>query len=96
MPACQMHDQKMEMHVDVDHAMMDMSHCDHHQNGDQSSKNVPCDKCFTCHLNVTQAIIPFNVSVQLRGVAPMIAGLVAEIPDSVPTSLFHPPRSTFA
>lgn len=94
MPSCQAHEQKMEMHVAADHSD-GMSHCDQHDSG-QPSKNAPCDKCFSCYLGATQAIIPFNFSVESIGGTPMIAGPAAEIPDSIPSSLFHPPRSTFA
>jgi hypothetical protein len=95
MPSCQAHDQKMEVQVDAYQAET-MSHCGHYHDAGQPSKKAPCDKCFSCNLSVAQAIIPFNISIELNGVAPMIAGLVMEIPDSIPSSLFHPPRSTFA
>ena len=94
MPSCQMHDSKVEMHVNADHSD-DMSHCDHH-NTDQPTKKAPCDKCFACHLSVAQAIIPFNISVEFSGASPMFASQMAEILDTVPSSLFHPPRLTFA
>ncbi|OIQ84900.1 hypothetical protein GALL_332600 [mine drainage metagenome] len=95
MPSCHVHDQKMEMHVDADHSEV-MSHCDHHHDGDHSNKNTPCDKCFSCYLSATMAMISFNISVELNGVSPMVAGPALEISDLVPSPLFHPPRSTFA
>ncbi len=94
MPSCQSHGQKMEIQIDAGQANT-MSHCDSHD-GDQPSKNTPCDKCFNCYLNAAQAITPFNLFVEVNGNAPMFAGPVAEIPDSVPSSLFHPPRPIFA
>lgn len=95
MPSCQAHGQKMEVHVDADQSEF-TSHCGHHHDGDQPSSNAPCDKCFYCHLNVTQAIIPFSLLLEVNGVAPMVSGLIAGIPETVPSSPFHPPRSTFA
>jgi hypothetical protein len=94
MPSCQAHGQQMEMHIDADQSG-DMSYCDHHDS-DQPSKNAPCDKCFSCYLSAAQAIIPFNISIELDGVTPKVTGPVAEIPDSFTSSLFRPPRSTFA
>lgn len=94
MPSCQKHSSKVEMHVDVEH-YDDMSHCDH-QDADHSTKKTPCDKCLNCHLGAAQAIILFNVPVELSGVAPMFTRLIAEIPDLATPSLFHPPRLTFA
>lgn len=94
MPSCPAHGQKTEMHVDVIKAG-DMSHCEHHDS-DRQSKNAPCDKCFACYLSVAQAIMPFSIVVELNGVSPMVATLQSGMPDSLPASLFHPPRSTFA
>ena len=95
MPFSQVDGQKVEMHMDAGQAG-DMSHCGSHHDGNQQSKNVPCDKCFSCYLSAAQAIIPFSISVELSGAGPMVSGLIAEIPDTVPSSLFHPPRSIFA
>lgn len=94
MPACHAHSQKMEMSVNAGQ-MDDMSHCDQHSS-DQPVKSTSCDKCFYCHLNVTQAMIPFNLAVEQSAIAPMIFGLAQEVPDSDPSSLFRPPRLTFA
>lgn len=94
MPSCQMHGSKVEMQVDTDHSDS-MAHCEHHDTN-QLTKKTPCDKCLTCYLSVAQAIIPFNISVEFSGATPMFTGLIAGIPDSVPSSLFHPPRLTFA
>lgn len=94
MPSCQMHDSKAVMYVGADHSG-NMSHCDHH-NADQPTKKTPCDKCFACHSIVAQAITPFNISVEFSGSSPMFTSQMTEIPDTVPSSLFHPPRLTFA
>lgn len=94
MPACQAHGQNTEMSVDTGQ-MDDMSHCDQHSS-DQPAQNTPCDKCFYCHLNVTQAIIPFDLAVAMNVVSPIVSGVSQEIPDSDPSSLFRPPRLTFA
>lgn len=91
MPSCQMHGQKMAMQADA----VAMSHCNHHSK-EQPSKQVPCDKCFSCHLSAAQTMIPFNISVVSGGVAPMIANITQEVPDAVPSSLFHPPRTILA
>jgi hypothetical protein len=95
MPSCQSHGQKMEMQVDVDHSES-MSHFNHHQDGNQPSKNAPCDKCSSCNLSASQAIIPSNLFVEVFGVASAVASLATEAPDSVHSSLFRPPRLTFA
>jgi hypothetical protein len=95
MPSCHVHGQNTEMHVDADHSEA-MPHCSHHHDGDHSNKNTPCDKCFSCYLSATLAMIPFNIAVELNGVSPMVAGPTLEILDSIPSPLFHPPRSTFA
>jgi len=95
MPSCHAHVQKMEMQVDAGHATT-MSHCEQHHDGDRSSNNAPCDKCFSCYLSAAQAIIPFGIPVELSGTGHVVASLIAQIPDSVPSSLFHPPRSIFA
>lgn len=94
MPACQAHSQKMEMQADAGHTE-GMSHCDQH-NSSQPAKNTSCDKCSYCFLSAAQAIIPFNGAVELNGIGLMVARLIAKIPDSVPSSLFHPPKSIFA
>lgn len=95
MPFSQVEGQKMEMYMDAGQAG-DMSHCGSQNDGNQQSKNAPCDKCFSCYLSAAQAIIPFSISVDLNGAAPVVAGLIAQIPDSVLASLFHPPRLIFA
>ncbi|CAG4884963.1 conserved exported protein of unknown function [Georgfuchsia toluolica] len=95
MPSCQAHGQKMEMQATTGE-MADMSHCDHHHNGKPQPKKAPCDKCFACYLSTAQAIIPFVMSVKASGASPMNDGLTREIPEPVPSSLFHPPRSILA
>ncbi len=95
MPNCQMHDpHQIKVSVDMS-AMDDMSHCDHHDST-KPAKNVACDKCLPCHLSVAQAIIPFDISLEFSGALPMYSTEIAEVPDTVPTSLFHPPRQIFA
>lgn len=95
MPNCQMHDPH-QMTVSADMSSMDdMAHCDHHDNS-KTAKNVTCDKCLSCHLSVSQAIIPFNTPLEFGGVFPMFATEITEVLDIVPPSLFHPPRQTFA
>lgn len=94
MPACQVHSQKLEISAHSGD-MGDMSHCDQHSS-DQSSKSTPCDKCFYCHLNVTQAITPFIFAVGMVVSPTMMMGLSQDIPDSEPSALFRPPRLIFA
>ena len=94
MPSCQMNSSKVEMHVDTDH-LDSMPDCDHHD-GNQPSKSTSCNECSYCFLTVAQAIIPFKISIELNSNTVTFADLVAEIPDLVPPSLFHPPRQTFA
>jgi len=94
MPACQAHGQKMEMHADVGQAQAS-DHCDHHDKAPQS-KNSPCDKCFYCYLSATQAVSPHLLTVDALGVTVMVAAPLAGMSDALPSSLYHPPRSTFA
>lgn len=95
MPNCQMHDPH-QMTVDSDMSNIDdMTHCDHHGNT-KSDKNVACDKCLPCHLSVAQTIIPFSTPLEFSGVLAMYSTEITEVPDTVPPSLFHPPRQTFA
>ncbi|PPC96000.1 MAG: hypothetical protein CTY32_07125 [Methylotenera sp.] len=95
MPNCQMHDtQQMQVNADMSN-MDDMAHCDHHDSA-KPAKNVTCDKCLPCHLSVAQAIIPFNTPLEFSGALPMYSTDISEVPDTVPPSLFHPPRQTFA
>lgn len=100
MPACLAHGQEMVIHADVDQTEV-MSHCDQHRDSDHQSKNhpsknAPCDKCISCYLSASMAIMPSNLSVGMDGVARMAASLVTQILDSVPSSLYYPPRSIFA
>ena len=94
MPACQMHNSKMEMQVDASH-LESMPHCDHHDNN-QPSKSTSCNKCSYCFLTVAQAIIPSNISIALIDDATVFTDLITEIPDLFPPSLFHPPRSALS
>ena len=92
MPSCQMHGSTMEMsagHAD------EISHCmEHDANSD--SKKTPCDKCLSCYLSAAQAIIPFDLSVEQGGVAPMFTILITFALNLAPSPLFHPPRPTLA
>lgn len=72
--------------------MADMSHCDRHHDGKPQSKKASCDKCFACYLSAAQALIPFVMLIKVPGVAPMVASLTREIPEPVPSPLYHPPR----
>lgn len=106
MPACQAHGQKMEMHADVGQAQAsdDCDHheikhsddCDHHHDQSPQSKKSPCDKCFSCYLSATQAVSPHLLTVDALGVTVMVATPLAGMSDTFPSSLYHPPRPTFA
>ena len=78
------------MHVDTDH-LDSMVDCDHHDSN-QPSKSTSCNKCSYCFLTVAQAIIPFKMSIELISDTAIFTDLVVEIPDLLPSSLFHPPR----
>lgn len=98
MPACQSHEQTMEMHVDSGQ-MASMDHCEHSikpHDMQHSDKKAPCDKCFSCFLSSTQAIIPFNFSVEMNNHHAMYSGMFSDIPDSVLSSVYRPPRLTLA
>lgn len=95
MPACQTHGQNAGMYVNADHGDEGMSHCDQHNNN-QPSRNSKCDKCLNCYLSASQAIVPFNLTIEVNGAAPMVFGLSKEIPDSDPYLLLRPPQLTFA
>lgn len=95
MPDCPKHEpHKMMVVADMSN-MNDMAHCDHHDSA-QPAENVTCDKCLPCHLSVAQAIIPFNTPLEFSGALPMYSTEITEVPDTVPPSLFHPPKQTFA
>ena len=106
MPACQAHGQKMAMHADADQAQAsdDCDHhevkhsadCDHQHDKAPQSNNSPCDKCFSCYLSVTQAVFPQLLTVDALGVTVMVAAPLANMREALPSSLYHPPRPTFA
>jgi hypothetical protein len=106
MPACQTHGQQMAMHADADRAQAsdDCDHddvkrsvdCDHHHDKTHQSKSSPCDKCFSCYLSATQAVLPQLLAVDAIGVAVKIAAPQSGMSDALPSSLYHPPRTTFA
>ncbi|MFA6178048.1 MAG: hypothetical protein WC696_00375 [Candidatus Methylopumilus sp.] len=99
MPACQVHGQKMDIHVDSDQ-MTSMAHCDHsskHQHdGSHSDKKAPCNKCFSCYLSGTQAITPYIFSMELISSHALYFRMTYDIPDSTLTSVYRPPRLTMA
>ena len=104
--ACQAHEQKMAMHADVGqtqasdpcnhHEIKHSDDCDHHHDKAPQSKNSPCDKCFSCYLSATQAVFPHLLAVDAPGVTVMVAAPLAGMSDALPSSLYHPPRPTFA
>lgn len=94
MPSCQAHDAKMEMHVGAGQ-YDNMAHCEHHA-ADHSTKKSPCDKCLSCYLSVAQAIIPFNIAFDLSAANPMFDTLTLVTLNAVPSSHFHPPRTSLA
>lgn len=106
MPACQAHGQNMAMHSDVGqaeasddcdhHEVKHSADCDHHHDQAPHSKNSPCDKCFSCYLSATQAVSPQLLTVDAFGVMVMVATPLAGMSDALPSSLYHPPRPTFA
>lgn len=106
MPACQAHGQTMEMHADAGRAQAS-DHCDHpenkysadyehHHDKAPQSKSSPCDKCFSCYLSATQAVFPHLFAVDALGVTVMLAAPLADMRDALSSSLYHPPRPTFA
>jgi hypothetical protein len=101
MPSCQMHGSTMEMfaghamdNASIGHAD-EMSHCMQYD-ANSDSKKTPCDKCLSCYLSAAQAIIPFDLSVEQGGVAPMFTILITFALNLAPSPLFHPPRPTLA
>ena len=100
MPACQAHSSAIELKMEIEMEMhMDsadtMSHCEQ-QTADHTSKKSSCNQCLSCYLSVAQAIIPFSLAVELSGANPMFATLMLEAVNSIPSSHFHPPRTTLA
>jgi len=94
MPACETHGQTMVMHAD-DGRMDAMPGCGHHDTKPQSGK-TPCDKCFSCQMPSAQAIIPFFLSVNVAVAAQQFSAVMAEKSQSISSSLFRPPITTFA
>lgn len=90
MPACQMHNAKMEIQLDANY-LESVPDCDHHDTN-QPSKSTSCNKCSYCFLTVAQAIAPFNISIELIDNVTVFTDLITEISDLLPSSLFHPPR----
>lgn len=95
MSSCQTHNTKMEMHVAAGHADS-MEHCEHHAAADHATKKAPCDKCLSCYLSVAQAIIPFHIAFDLSTANPMVDTLTLVTLNTIPSSHFHPPRTTLA
>lgn len=106
MPACQAHGKMTEMHAGASHvqASDDCDHhsvknsvdCDHHHDNAPQSKKSPCDKCFSCYLSATQAVFSQLLVVDALGVTVRVAAPLSDMSDALPSSLYHPPRSTFA
>lgn len=94
MSSCQTHDVKMKMQVTAGHSDS-MEHCEHHA-ADHVTKKSPCDKCLSCYLSVAQAIIPINIAFDLSAANPMIDTLTLVTLNAVPSSHFHPPRTSLA
>jgi hypothetical protein len=94
MPACEVHGQTMVMHADADQAGA-MPGCDHHESESQSGK-TPCDKCLSCHMASTQAVIPFTFSMQVITATQKFIAALAQKPQSVTSFLFRPPIPAFA
>lgn len=93
MPACQIHSPKVEMHVGDQ--LDSMPHCDHH-GSKQPSKNTSCNECTYCFLTVAQAITPSKITIEFNSDTVTFTDPVARIPDLVPSTLFHPPRSALS
>lgn len=106
MPACQAHEQKLEMHTIVNesdansdfvhHQAESSSNCDQHHTDDHQAKSSPCDKCFFCYLSITQAVIPLIISIDVISAVIIAAAPSAVAPDAISVSLYHPPRSISA
>lgn len=94
MLACDMHGQTIAMHADADQ-MNAMPGCDQHESKPQSGK-TPCDKCFACHMSSAQAIISFVLPMQAMAAIQKFSVVMAEMPQSVSSSLFRPPILAFA
>ena len=94
MPACETHGQAMVMHAE-DGKMDAMPGCGHHDTKPQSGK-APCDKCFSCQMPSAQAITPFFLSVSVAVDVQQFSAVMAKKPQSISSSLFRPPITTFA
>jgi hypothetical protein len=75
---------------------MDMSHCDHHPAGNHQPTKNACEKCVSCFLSLSQAIIPDGSSVNAVSVVEKFSAPADTVTDSVLTSPFRPPIYTLA
>ena len=95
MPACQPDGKNMATVSNAGQALM-MAGCDHPHHGATPAKKAPCDHCFSCQLSVTQAFLPISLALVVNVTAGVVAAAAEKIPDSLPSSLFRPPRLALA
>jgi hypothetical protein len=95
MPACQADGKNMAAASNASQVLM-MAGCDHTHDGATPTKKSPCDHCVSCQLSVTQAFLPVSPALGFNVAAGVVAAAPAQIPDSLPSSLFRPPRLTLA
>lgn len=92
MPACQMHNQSSDLQHSMDADQdMDMAHCDHHPASNHQPTKSACEKCVSCFLSLSQAIIPGGTAVTAVSATERFAAPAETVTDSILTSLFRPP-----
>lgn len=94
MPACQMpHQQPDRQQADRQQANQDsaVSHCDHHPTGQHQPDKNACDKCVSCWLILSQALIPDGSAVVESSLGEKFFASADEATDSISPPLFRPP-----
>ncbi|HEY3325874.1 MAG TPA: hypothetical protein VGK14_01745 [Novimethylophilus sp.] len=99
MPACEGHDPATQILV----ASGDMPpHCMHamdepaKQSHDGKMDKTSHDKCYACYLSVAQALTPSTITVDSSGATASFLPMINDNYQTLPSSLFHPPRSISA
>ena len=69
-------------------------HCMQHAHDAQPKKSdTACDKCFSCHISIAQALMPFMASFELGAAGVAVPAAAAEKPSTLIFPLFRPPIS---